>query len=323
MPRVILQPSANKVAQQHYFDTIVNPVSLDFCEGLADQDVLAALWDIYPAGAAPLWGVTPGSNDLNIRKWDRIDRGDAVLFAARGTIFSAATVALKFRSQELASALWGWDDRGQTWEFMYALDEMRDMSVPYLDFNRAVGYQDENVIQGFTVLDEERSALAFDFLDLWSDRYEPAVSEQSFWEAVQGLSGPLEAQVTTWARTEQSRARALLLGTALEGACRLCGRLLPKEFLVAAHKKRRADCSDDEKRDIRNVVMLCCLLGCDAIYERGLVTVGPNGEVLRSSRIAWGSPLSDYLQEHVPVQIYVADEELEYFEWHRLNTFIP
>ena len=40
---------------------------------------------------------------------------------------------------------------------MYALNDLQQVEISYEDFNRVVGYKNNNIIQGFTVLDAEKS----------------------------------------------------------------------------------------------------------------------------------------------------------------------
>ena len=49
--------------------------------------------------------------------------------------------------------------------------------------------------------------------------------------------------------------------------CALCGRQFAVVALVTAHKKRRADCNEGERRD-PHIVMPLCQFGCDYLYER-------------------------------------------------------
>ena len=54
--------------------------------------------------------------------------------------------------------------------------------------------------------------------------------------------------------------------------CALCGREFAVEALVTAHKKRRADCNEGERRD-PHIVMPLCKFGCDYLYEQQHVYV--------------------------------------------------
>src|SRR5689334_4713083 len=43
--------------------------------------------------------------------------------------------------------------------------------------------------------------------------------------------------------------------------------------------KPRSECSHRERLDLRNIVFTVCLLGCDALYERGLISVRTGGNL--------------------------------------------
>src|SRR5208283_1920099 len=74
-----------------------------------------------------------------------------------------------------------------------------------------------------------------------------------------------------------------VFGDAETSNCSLCGKLLPVELLVAAHIKPRSECLRRERLDAQNVVFGVCMLGCDALYERGFIAVLPGGKIYTSS----------------------------------------
>ncbi len=78
------------------------------------------------------------------------------------------------------------------------------------------------------------------------------------------------------------------------GVCAVCRQTFPVDVLVAGHIKRRTKCSDREKKDTKNL-MLVCTFGCDALFERGYIAVregkvvaGPNraGQTAIRRRVA-------------------------------------
>jgi predicted HNH restriction endonuclease len=165
---VILQPSGSPSAQKHYLDTIQNPVDLD------DHKISNLLGptknilsDIHQSPLLAFWGVVPG--DSNNGKYKRMQRGDLVLFAMNKMIVASGKVAHKFENDSLARHLWGTDDKNRTWSLMYSLTDIQDQWISYIEFNRAVGYKENNIIQGFTVLDLQKSNLVLETL-LSSDR---------------------------------------------------------------------------------------------------------------------------------------------------------
>jgi hypothetical protein len=102
------------------------------------------------------------------------------------------------------------------------------------------------------------------------------------------LGGDLDATVLTSVRREQRRLRSKLLGSALAETCALCGSSVPIDCLRIAHIKRRSLCSEQERRDLANV-MFACTLGCDHLFELGYIYVDADGTIRR--RIdAWSTP---------------------------------
>lgn len=301
-------------------DTIENLVPLTRCESRLSKSVFQQLQDAHPSGSAAMWGVTPGSNNVNRNKWERIQVGDLALFARNGGIRATAIVTAKFHSPKLAVELWDRDADGDTWEYMYALDEVRNVDIPYSEFNAIVGYKDNYIVQGFNVLDSEKSTKFLDRYELWSEKHIPEVSEKEFDEALTGLDGELDKKVQGWRRTEQSKARSQLLRGATTGTCIFCTRKMSAEFLIAAHIKRRADCTDAEKRDIDNNMMLACKFGCDDLFEKGYISVAGEGHVVVSSKL-----VDKVAREHLDIVVKKVEKKRDqaiYFEWHFDKRFL-
>jgi hypothetical protein len=185
-------------------------------------------------------------------------------------------------NEAFADALWHRDSEDRTWEYTYALDEVRPIDIPYTELNLVVGYKPNNVVQGVSVLDEEKSERAFEAFGLFSEDYLLAVSASEFADAERQFDGELDQKVTRLVRKEQSLIRGKLFPSPT-ASCDLCGESMPREFLIAAHIKKRAACSIEETLDIPNVVMAACVIGCDALFERGYVTVADDWNLLTST----------------------------------------
>lgn len=131
--------------------------------------------------------------------------------------------------------------------------------------------------------------------------------------------GELDSRAEVKVRNEQATLRQLLIGNKEVGTCALCGVIYPVELLIAAHIKKRAVCTDDERRDLRRVAMLACSLGCDILYERGWITVDQNGRILAAQT---DHAFGDRLQELAGARCTAHSEDSEqYFAWHRSNIF--
>jgi hypothetical protein len=76
---------------------------------------------------------------------------------------------------------------------------------------------------------------------------------------------------TVLVRREQTLLRQYLFGENEWESCAICENALPVFLLVTAPIKPRAACSDMERRDYANNVVPMCVLGCDALFERGVI----------------------------------------------------
>ncbi|GAA2216640.1 hypothetical protein GCM10010429_44380 [Micromonospora olivasterospora] len=101
------------------------------------------------------------------------------------------------------------------------------------------------------------------------------------------LDGDLDALVEVRRRREQRRLRHRKFGLREQITCDLCGRSMPVRLVAAAHIKRRAEASRDERLTLENI-MAACLLGCDALFEHGYIHVDSAG-VIRASQRAHGN----------------------------------
>lgn len=151
------------------------------------------------------------------------------------------------------------------------------------------------------------------------DWLKPPTARQ--FEIAASFSGPLDREFTTHGRVEQSYLRQRLFGEAEDAQCCLCGRSLPTSLLVAAHIKPRSECSRRERLDTDNVVFGLCLLGCDTLYERGLVAVRPGGSVCFSDLYGNSDLKRASKYYHKRKCSAWTEARAAYFDWHLRNRF--
>lgn len=121
-------------------------------------------------------------------------------------------------------------------------------------------------------------------------------------------------------RGEQAKLRRQLFGSSTSANCALCGEKYPVRFLCAAHIKKRALCSDQERRDLSHIAMPACVFGCDALYESGYIAVDETGhiQVSHSDEPAMIRRLS--LLEGRGCFAFTEKSSV-YFSWHRENVW--
>jgi len=322
MNSIILQPAGSNDAREHYSDTIQRPVDINRIKKFVSEDEFAILSELYLSGSVPTWGVTPGKDNGNKNKWDRINIGDVTLFSRKGAIYATGVVTYKLQNKELAESLWGKDGSGQTWENIYFLDEINDVNIPYSVFNAAAGYKPNNVIQGFTILNHEISQKIFDAFDLTSNIYLPEISLDEYNDAISvpDPNQPLDAEGKTKVRKEQTFLRRQLFRNRKVAKCGICSEIYPVTFLVAAHIKKRSKCTHDEKLDFKNIVMPMCKFGCDELFEKGYIRV-LDGRISLGKKTITSLAVQKYISsiEGLNCLNWTVSSE-KYFAWHAENN---
>ena len=314
MPKLILQPCGSKNSEAHYKDTIEHDAHLDQVGDFLSEAERVKLRSIYPDGRLKIWGVTQGKKKVNRRGWDKIEAGDVTLFTAENNVFASGVTTYKLINKRLASKLWGVDSSGETWELIYFISELRNQSIPVGELNKALGYSSKNIVRGFRVIDEVKSESFIGPYDLISELHQPTYTPEQHIERFVGKS--LEKRTETQARLEQSSLRKILLNQRTKADCAICGREFPEQFLVAAHIKKRANCTDEEKRDLHNIACLMCKFGCDDLYERGAIGVAGGTVVILKNFDAYPE-VSTYLDKLKGRTCRVWNESNQhYFHWH-------
>lgn len=315
MNSVITQPSGNKDAREHYNDTVERPVKLDSVRQYLTSQDLDALEKIYPNGNLYVWGVTPSGN--NKSKWKKISVGDVTLFSRDNLIYSSAVTTYKIHNQALAKHLWHENKQGFTWEYIYFLDSIQHQSISYRLFNQVVGYKPNFVIQGFNVLDKEKSARLLQHFDLYSSTYYPDTDHKTFENSIEKLQSLEKTDTERIANTrnEQAFLRKGLFENKTFSKCGICNKTYPISMLHAAHIKKRAQCDFNERTDPR-IVFPLCVFGCDALFEAGFISI-KNGMVTALKKNTRSKAIKDYLNSINGLECHFFDRDTKkYFEWH-------
>jgi hypothetical protein len=143
--------------------------------------------------------------------------------------------------------------------------------------------------------------------------------ETSFKKAA-NISGPLDYEHSAMGRIEQGFLRKNLFGHAAEVMCVLCRRKLPRSLMVAAHIKPRSECARKERLDAVNIVFAVCLLGCDALYERGLIAVSGARDI-RVSECSSKSLAKTVRAYRKMKCVAWSEANAKYFQWHFERRF--
>jgi hypothetical protein len=280
--KVIVQPVGSEAPDRDYHKTLVEPRPTKSILGKVpskDRERLRASFKGHTL--IRVWGVVRGGRGVNATRWKRVEPGDVVLFTSDNRIVATSKVVDKVRSGALAKHL-KWEP--ENWEYIYFVEKLKARNIAISTFNRMVGFKREYVSRGFNVLDQEKSDRLLDGLKLETSRFRSPISEDEYRKVVRRINKPSagDRQVLARVRKEQAYLRGRLFGKETESTCCMCGTTLPVALLVAAHIKKRAKCTKAEMNDSSNIVASMCVLGCDALYERGFVSVSERGRIVRT-----------------------------------------
>lgn len=118
-------------------------------------------------------------------------------------------------------------------------------------------------------------------------------------------------------RLEQPLLRRALLRGRLIAPCDFCGRVFPVALLATAHIKPRARCSFEERTDL-HIAVLACVLGCDALFEHGYITVDTATGMIRGRHANdSGTDLGDVIGDLAGRKFRtLTRHNVGYFRWH-------
>jgi HNH endonuclease len=151
MTDLFLVPTVNPRARENFERTVRRPVPLSALDRLSPAARKLAR---ATRGNLAAWGTKPGTNDINVSTWRAITPGDWALFYFDGLFPVCARIVVSEHSPAVAKRLWG-EDGGQTWEYMYLLDEVRQVDIPRLPAVRELGYRPNFYPRGFTRVDRD------------------------------------------------------------------------------------------------------------------------------------------------------------------------
>ena len=179
--RILLQPAAGKNPRKHFEDTISNGVLVNLFKGRVSEQDYKKLEDLNER-YIEVWGMVPTLQRKTRKAWVDLESGDTVLFYANKSFGYRATAYFKIHNPSLAEELWGFDDKGRTWEYMYFIKDGTQIELPYEP--SVIGYDQNHVVQGAILLDVIQTAKMSQYIEksigesMNEDKVEPTAKEE-------------------------------------------------------------------------------------------------------------------------------------------------
>jgi hypothetical protein len=257
-----------------------------------------------------------GKSKFSAAQWRNLKSGDRVIVVSENRIELSLLVVGKFSSDKLKDVHPFLDTESNLF-FIY---RMETKFLPSTQLSRASSQLNRflDAELPFLELDHNVAQVFLREFDLDLDyeiekQIENKITELASLET-------LDVKLNSSYRLEQDLIRRLLLRGRTFNPCFFCGKELSQEHLVAAHIKQRSECSQEERLDFRNNVVLACKMGCDHLFELGYFAVASDG-VLVKDLASIDLEVTSYLGQ-LPDQCELFDNAMaNYFEWHYLHKF--
>jgi hypothetical protein len=153
MRQIFVFTAGEPEARRHIEDSIRNSVSTNLFDETLSVEEARYFKSLLPAPESFFaWGAVPGQR--NKPTWDAMQVGDVVLTVYANHYQFVSSVVGKLNSKALATRIWGTDDLGQTWEYMYLLTKPQPVSVHVLS-SPVVDYLNKGY-RGYTKISNER-----------------------------------------------------------------------------------------------------------------------------------------------------------------------
>ncbi|MCU1408493.1 MAG: hypothetical protein JWM23_573 [Microbacteriaceae bacterium] len=230
-----------------------------------------------------VWAPMFAEDGIRISSWGRMDEassGDMLLHYARGAVRGFSVILGSARPSPRPYTSETWNDDGRILDVDFApLDTpiwlqsipqaLREGEPkPHAAFNASGG-----VNQGyFYPVSFNLAAATLQQADIEIEVAPTPLGDRIF------VNGSTDRVGVAKVRAEQPHLRARLVAGRAKAPCDMCGIEYPVDYLVTAHIKKRAVCTERERTD-PSVVMLACLFGCDAAYELGHLRVDHQGKI--------------------------------------------
>src|SRR5215217_783509 len=151
MLRIFVFTAGTPDARQHLADSIQNCIEKETVFDSFAEPLHEELMRISEDGRGfYAWGAVPGP--VNQRTWEAMDRGDYVLCVYDNTYRYVARVLAKYDNPQFAEAVWGYDDDGRTWKYMYFLTRPMEVDRYVSEFENHL----HKSYRGFTRISDER-----------------------------------------------------------------------------------------------------------------------------------------------------------------------
>ncbi len=149
MKNVFLAPRSNELSYENFESTIIGGRPISFFKSfLTDRENE----QIANREKISVWGCKKSLRN----RWERMEKGDFVLFYAKGLFYFRASVVMKTYNEELGSKLWPLDENGESWPCLFFVENVEEVNIPIKVIQELGDYDPSwDRVQGFMRLNQQ------------------------------------------------------------------------------------------------------------------------------------------------------------------------
>lgn len=196
---LVYMPPSNRLAMEHYQDTIKQRVSLERIARFVPRTVSERLSRIFAGKSVAVWGSR--DTPANRSKFEKMSEGDDLLIVEGDMIRLMGKVALKTVNGDLSRELWDSQGAGRqtSWDLIYFIANSLEINVPFREFSLLFGYETNYQLRGFATVSKTRLEAFYEqYDDLYSIltriRDGQSVAQKLLPELVPDFAGRVEVE---------------------------------------------------------------------------------------------------------------------------------
>lgn len=150
MATLALQQVSSKFARQNAKKTLLKPVSMKYIAKYLTPHEREVIAKFFPYEQGYIWGIKAERQ----HQMERMPfKQCLVLFRQGSTVFKCGVLKCLIVNEALATSLWEHDKDGSTWEVIYFLEKVKDISIPAEKVNALLGRKPNDNWQGFNTVE--------------------------------------------------------------------------------------------------------------------------------------------------------------------------
>ena len=252
-----------------------------------------------------VWGVTPSRAPKS--SWEKLQIGDLVAFYSQRKFYLLGQIVDKFHNEDLARYLWGENQKGETWEYIYLIDPSSLISIN-VNSEKVAKILNYKLNYNFLPARYHQNP---DLIALFTDRLlEESDRSQDIITTVQR-----EKIVATIGKYRRDPSFSIKVKQNYGNKCAICG--IPNEGAIvdAAHVKPVKDGGPDIEE---NGIALCKVH--HHLFDAGLITI-KNGKLTVSPTASSDLRIHPLISEFENKNVVLKRTSEEFLKWHNENIF--